>query len=99
MLSSSCAIPQDFHTSGTTAGQMSLAWTDSLASSWEVVYGPTGMDPDTVVTNTYLASSTSVTLTGLDDNTTYDFYVRAVCGGENSYWQGPVTGRPNLGTP
>ena len=93
---SSCAIPQDFHTSGTAAGQMSLAWTDSLASSWEVVYGPTGMDPDTVVTNTYLASSTSVTLTGLDDNTTYDFYVRAVCGGENSYWQGPVTGRPNL---
>ena len=75
---------------------MSLAWQDSLASSWEVVYGATGIDPDTVVTNTVISNADTVTVTGLDNNTTYDFYVRAICGGMNSYWQGPVTARPNL---
>lgn len=93
---SSCAVPQGLHTTGTASGQMSLAWTDTLASMWEVVYGPTGMDPDTVTTNTVISYADSVTVSGLDNNTTYDFYVRALCGSENSYWQGPVTARPNL---
>ena len=93
---SSCGIPQALHVTGTASGQMSLAWQDSLASSWEVVYGATGIDPDTVVTNTVIANADTVTVTGLDNNTTYDFYVRAICGGMNSYWQGPVTARPNL---
>ena len=93
---SSCGVPQAFHSTGTAAGQMSLAWDDSVASSWQVVYGPTGFDPDTVVSNTLTVMADTVTVTGLDDNVTYDFYVRALCGGENSYWQGPVTARPNL---
>ena len=93
---SSCAMPQALHTTGTAAGQMSLAWQDSTASSWQVVYGATGMDPDTVVTNTLTVTTDTVTVTGLDDNITYDFYVRALCGAENSYWLGPVTARPNL---
>ena len=93
---SSCAVPQEIHTTGTASGQMSLAWTDTTGTSWEVVYGPTGMDPDTVMTNTALSNTDTTTITGLDNNTTYDFYVRSLCGGENSYWQGPVTARPNL---
>ena len=93
---SSCAMPQSFITTGTASGQMSLAWQDSTASSWQVVYGAHGIDPDTVMTNTVTFTTDSVTVTGLDDNITYDFYVRALCGGENSYWQGPVTARPNL---
>ena len=93
---SSCAVPQEIHTTGTASGQMSLAWTDTLGTSWEVVYGATGMDPDTVTTNTLMVVTDTTTVTGLADSITYDFYVRSICGGSNSYWQGPVTARPNL---
>ena len=91
-----CAIPQNFHTTGTASGQMSLAWTDSLGSSWQIVYGPEGMDPDTAMSNTMTVFTDTATVTGLDNNVTYDFYVRSLCGGENSYWQGPISARPNL---
>lgn len=93
---SSCPIPQEFHATGTASGQMSLAWEAGAASSWQVAFGAIGMDPDTVVTNMVASTTDTVTVTGLDDTITYDFYVRAVCGGEYSYWQGPVTARPNL---
>lgn len=93
---SSCAIPQNLHTTGTASGQMSLAWQDSVAGSWQVAFGPAGIDPDTVAVNLLSFSADTATVAGLDNNTTYDFYVRAVCGSDYSYWQGPVTARPNL---
>ena len=91
-----CVTPQNFHAIGTASGQMSFAWTDSLASSWEIVYGPSGINPDTVETNTVTVFTDSTTVTGLADSITYDFYLRALCAGSNSYWIGPVTARPNL---
>ena len=92
----SCRIPEDLHTTGTSTGTMNLAWTDTLASAWEVAYGPAGMDPDTAYEGIATFSSPYGTITGLEDTITYDFYVRADCGGEQSYWLGPVTARPNL---
>ena len=92
----SCQIPFNLHTTGTSTGTMNLAWTDTLASAWEVAYGPTGMDPDTAYDGIATFSSPYGTVTGLDDTVTYDFYVRADCGSEQSYWVGPITARPNL---
>lgn len=91
-----CAIPENLAIIGTSAGQMDLDWTDNSASAWEVAYGPQGMNVDTVVNNIAYFSAHPANVTGLSDAITYDFYVRASCGGENSYWVGPVTARPNL---
>ena len=91
-----CAYPENLVSTGTASGEMSLAWTDTLGSSWEVVYGPEGFDPDTVAANTVTVTVPSVTITGLADSVTYDFYVRTLCSGSSSYWQGPYTARPNL---
>ncbi len=91
-----CQLPWGFHTTGTASGTMDLAWSDTNANEWEVVYGPVGMNPDTVMTNTVTFYDSYGTVTGLADSLTYDFYLRANCGGEQSYWVGPVTARPNL---
>lgn len=93
---STCAYPASLYSTGTASGQMSLAWVDSVGSAWQVVYGPQGMDPDTATVNTATVYTNAATLTGLADSITYDFYVRTLCSGENSYWQGPLTARPNL---
>lgn len=90
-----CGVPSNFVATGTASGQQSFAWTDTQASAWQVAYGAVGMDPDTCNSIQYFTSDTA-TVTGLEDSLTYDFYLRADCGGEQSYWVGPVTARPNL---
>ncbi|MCQ2297709.1 MAG: fibronectin type III domain-containing protein [Bacteroidales bacterium] len=90
-----CADPTHFVQTGTATGSVSLAWQDSIASSWDVVAVPSGSDPDNadLVEST---SQTSITLTGLEDTVLYDFYVRANCGSGDSYWVGPIINYPNL---
>ncbi|MBQ0160011.1 MAG: fibronectin type III domain-containing protein, partial [Bacteroidales bacterium] len=92
-----CVHPTHLEYTANPSEQVSLHWTDSINNFWEVVYGPTGFNPDTVVFN-YISGiyEDSVTVTGLSDSITYDFYVRADCSGSYSYWDGPVTIRPNL---
>ena len=89
-----CGLPWNFHATGTSTGTMNFAWNDTTANAWEVAYGPQGMDPDTASIMSF--SDTYGVVTGLSDTITYDFYLRADCGGEQSYWVGPVTARPNL---
>ncbi|MCO6174533.1 fibronectin type III domain-containing protein [Flavobacterium sp. NRK F10] len=69
-----------------TAGSISdtsadLSWT-SGAPIYEIEYGITGFAPGTgtVITN---ITGNNYLLTGLVAGTTYDYYVRADCGGEN----------------
>lgn len=90
-----CALPYNFHATGTAAGQQSFAWADTVGTAWQIAYGSVGMDPDTCTSVQYFTADTA-TVTGLEDTITYDFYLRSDCGGEYSYWVGPVTARPNL---
>ena len=66
-------------TSNVTAHSVTLNWnTDPMAQSWKIEYGYRGTPQGqgtvvTVTTNTY-------TVTGLSDETSYQFYVQAVCG-------------------
>ncbi|MCQ2282244.1 MAG: fibronectin type III domain-containing protein [Bacteroidales bacterium] len=92
----SCANPSNLRQTGTAHAQVNLAWDDSEASAWQVAYGPVGFDPDTVVYNMVSFYADTVTVNGLEDSLTYEFYVRADCGSEQSYWVGPVSARPNL---
>jgi len=69
---------------------VNLGWDNpGGATQWEVEYGPAGFTQGTgflltgITTNPY-------SLTGLTASTSYDFYVRAVCGlDNNSAWIGP----------
>ena len=75
---------------------VTLSWTDTLGSSWEVAYGPAGfgVDSDTATLISGI-TETTVQITGLNAGMMYDFYVRTNCGGDVSDWTAPVTASPN----
>ncbi len=74
-----CPDVTGLSTSGVTENSVTLNWTaDPMAQSWLIEYGFQGFAQGTgtsvtTTTNSYIA-------TGLDDETAYDFYVKAVCG-------------------
>jgi hypothetical protein len=71
-----------------------LRWEDSSfnpnVSQFQVKYGVTGFTGDGTTFNT---NTTSLGDIPMQANTTYDFYVRANCGGSNGWssWSGPYT--------
>jgi len=72
---------------------IALSWSpgDSNETEWVIQYGITGFTPGTgismVITGT--PADTAIALTG---TTTYDFYVKGVCGAaDSSFWVGPVS--------
>ena len=64
-------------TTTTTTATISWAAGDNNASGYIVEYGPRGFTPGTGTTEQ--ASSTTVTLTGLNHSTNYDAYVYTAC--------------------
>lgn len=98
----SCIIPSVLTVSGIAATSANLGWTENgTASTWDIELGATGFSPtgtptsNNVTSNPYLNS-------GLSPSTSYDFYVRADCGGLQSNWIGPLnfsTVACNLQTP
>lgn len=90
-VASSCADPTNLLANNITDSGFTAAWTAGAAQSeWEVQYG---------LSNFALGSGTmiediitpSVAISGLSSNTTYQYYVRAVCATEPSSWVGPIT--------
>ena len=63
---------------------LTIAWTDhSNAISWDVLYGPHGFELGNAA---YINSpTTSVTINGLSSSTSYDIYVRPICGDDAAY--------------
>ncbi len=81
-----CPFPDQLSTSGVTADSAILAWTENgTATQWEISYGPTPTMPGagtSIITN-----NNPDTLTGLMSATSYDVYVRSICGaGDSSDW-------------
>ena len=66
-----------------------VTWVDTAASAWDIVWGRTGFNPDTVLVNTDISYTTTYEITGLEGGL-WQAYVRANCGGETSFWLGPV---------
>ena len=83
-------------TSGTSA---TLGWTEAAtATLWDIEWGATGF---TQGTGTMVSAITTNphNLTTLSSSTTYDFYVRADCGGgDQSFWSGPFSFTTPCGT-
>ncbi|MBP6827231.1 MAG: fibronectin type III domain-containing protein [Saprospiraceae bacterium] len=89
---SACAEPSDLTATNPTVNSIVLNWTaNGPATQWHVQYGLKGfgLGNGTIVT----VNAKPYTLTGLNGNTEYDYYVRSVCGGGlgNSDWVGPLS--------
>ena len=71
---------------GTTAD---FVWSDANGSEWLLVWGPAGMNPDTVTVNAADLYDTSYTVYDLESGF-YEAYVRTLCTTDSSSWFGPV---------
>ena len=91
-----CVRPTDLAATSTITDEVQLSWTDTNASQWNVIYGPTGFDPATAGTLVNGVTTTTYTVTGLTAGVIYDFYVRADCGGGDlsSWTLLPATASP-----
>lgn len=87
----SCRDPEDFIVEGTTVSTAELSWTAYGSEiEWEVAYGNPGFDPNTGG-SVLIVEEPEATITGLEDSSSYEAYVRAVCGvDDKSNWIGPV---------
>ncbi len=86
-----CPSPSSQAESNMTATTVDLSWQENgTASSWDIELGTTGFSP--TGTPTQSGVTNPYTYGGLTANTTYDWYVRADCGGGSySNWVGPHT--------
>jgi len=91
-ITSPCTEPNTIIVNGITFTSAVLNWTQpGSATQWEIQYG---LENFTLGNGTTLSVNMKpYTLNGLSSGTTYDFYVRALCGGGlgNSTWVGPNT--------
>ena len=83
-----CTEPQYPVMLTTQNNQVTVSWqnyTGSSAAQWQIEYGPSGFVHGSGTTIT--ASQIPFTISNIPlDNTSYDFYVRSVCGNDYSNW-------------
>lgn len=86
-----CPQPSGLLASVSSNGAM-LNWTENgSATDWQIEWDTTGFVLGTG-TRTGALTSKPYNITGLVNNSTYQFYVRAICGvGDTSSWAGPLT--------
>lgn len=91
-LVNTCVTPANFTAEEVELHSIEFSWTEEGESeSWEILYGLKGFNPDTEGT-LVSATETSKTITDLQSQTEYDFYIRAVCDvDEYSMWSDPLT--------
>ena len=88
----SCPKPHNAAATDVTVSSVTLDWTPmGSETSWEIAYGDYGFDPDGATATVVPANTHPFTIQNLNDASTYEFYVRANCGGsEHSYWSNAV---------
>ncbi len=75
-----CPAPTDIVVSAITENTADISWTSNGSETeWEIVYGLPGFNPATEGTTVVDTDALGETLTGLDDDTTYEVYIRAIC--------------------
>jgi len=84
-------VATDLAAGNATDTTIDLAWSaDEAATNFQVQYGVEGFTLGEGIIIDVLGD-TAVTVDGLTFETTYDFYVRVVCEGDNGEWVGPVS--------
>jgi len=83
-----CYAPDSLYAASITSSSADLGWIETgSASSWQIEWDTTGFSQG--IGNTMIATNTQ-NISGLNPATSYDFYVRAICGaGDTSNWVGP----------
>ena len=80
-----CATPSNLSMTAADEYSITLQWSElDTATSWEIEYGSEGFT--TGSGTTVIANNHPYTITGLTPGTTYQFQVRADCGGSTSGW-------------
>ncbi|MDN6279795.1 MAG: fibronectin type III domain-containing protein [Psychroflexus sp.] len=78
----SCTEPSDLVVDGMSMTTSDLSWTAGAdETNWEVVYGPVGFNPETEGMSASVTDTPNTTLTDLDPDTDYEFYVKSQCVG------------------
>ena len=78
-----CPSPSNLNVSNVTAFTATLSWTGN-GDSYNIQMKTNSTDWVAQATN---VTSTTYTVNGLQDNTTYQVRVQSVCNGETSYWK------------
>ena len=88
----SCPQPLALGDSNLTSSSADLFWSEAgVAAAWEIELDTVGFTATGSATYAGLLDS-NVTASGLLANTTYQYYVRAICGaGDSSLWAGPYS--------
>lgn len=81
----SCLPPSALQVTSTAANSANLSWTSGGATNWQIEYGPAGFTPGTG--SIMQVSSNPFTLSGLNQNTSYDIRIQDSCGlADVSFW-------------
>jgi hypothetical protein len=92
------ASPSDLINTEVTAQSVVLGWTPvSIENQWQIIFGPEGFNPENEGNLVQEIFHNPFNLQGLMPGTTFDFYVRAVCGENTSEWTGPLSATTNHG--
>lgn len=87
-----CPVPSLLSAVNISSTQADLTWTEGGSeTTWDIEWGLANFTPTGTPTNDDITSK-PLTITDLSANTSYDFYVRADCGANNtdvSDWAGP----------
>ena len=87
----SCPQPIGLTVSDITHESANLSWTETgTATSWDIEVGLSDFSASGTPTHSAI-SNNPYTISSLNANTEYEFYVRSNCGGENSAWSGPFS--------
>ena len=93
-----CARPQNLTATASTSNSVTLSWVAAPGQTeWEIAYGNFGFNPNNTA-QVVTATSNPFTVTGLQEATTYQFYVRGVCSSEVSSWSLSTSGATECGT-
>ena len=85
-----CFVPTNLDVQNLGPTSVDLTWTTGGASEWGVLFGVSPFDTTGVTSSA--TTSNPLTVDTLTAETTYEYYVRDICGaGDSSVWAGPFT--------
>lgn len=84
-----CLAPTNLTATNVTNNSASLSWNPNGSNSWEIEVVPSTSTP--TGTGTVYNGTLPYIASGLTSNTTYNYYVRALCSQGNSIWAGPFS--------
>jgi hypothetical protein len=84
----SCPLPTDLTTTNILHNQADLDWNAYSGTNWNLKVSTTAIDPETESGNIFdgAINTKPYTITGLNAQTTYYWYVQTICGTETSNW-------------